>query len=237
MRELLVEEPRRRHFGYRRWRAVLKRRRNLVVNHKRMARLLRELGWAQERIKRGKRIKTERPDQPTAPNQVWAIDMTKLWIEGAGWLHSVSIIDLFDRQIVGHHESRRARADEWLEALDKALMSRFPRGVRGNELTLLSDNGSQPTARLFLDALKTCGIKPSFIAIGEPKQNAYIERYFRTLKEEEIWPSIYDTVEEAKRAIADFVRYYNEEREHSALGYLPPAEYSRRMREPNQNVA
>lgn len=238
MQELLAEEPRRQHFGYRRWCAILKRRRNLVVNHKRMVRLLRELGWTQARIRRGKRLKTERPENPTAPNQVWAIDMTKFLVSESCWLHCISVIDLFDRMVVGYCVSLRGRAEEWRQALDNALLSRFPDGVRGHELTLLSDNGCQPTSRTFLDALRTCEITPSFIAIGEPKQNAHIERFFRTLKEEEIWPNIYDTVDEAKRAIADFIHYYNENREHSSLGYMTPAEFSRLTLEKlNQNAA
>ena len=238
MQELLAEEPRRHHFGYRRWCAILKRRRNLVVNHKRMVRLLRELGWTQARIRRGKRLRAERPENPTAPNQVWAIDMTKFLVGEACWLHCISVIDLFDRMVVGYCVSLRGRAEEWRQALDNALVTRFPDGVRGHELTLLSDNGGQPTSRTFLDALRTCEITPSFIAIGEPKQNAHIERFFRTLKEEEIWPNIYDTVDEAKRAIADFIHYYNENREHSSLGYMTPAEFSRLALEKlNQNAA
>ena len=84
MRELLAEEPRRRHFGYRRWQAVLGRRKGIVVNHKRMRRLMHVLGWTQHRVPKGHRIGVSRPGNPSGPKQVWQIDMTKVPVEGTG---------------------------------------------------------------------------------------------------------------------------------------------------------
>lgn len=80
MRERVVIEPRRRHFGYRRWKAVLGRKRGLVVNHKRVRRLLHEPGWVQPRFRGRWPIRAPRPTAPTGPNQVWLIDMTKVTV-------------------------------------------------------------------------------------------------------------------------------------------------------------
>lgn len=234
----MVEEPRRRHFGYRRWRAVLRRKRALVVNHKRLRRLLREMGLSQPRIRHRGRIQTPRPNEPMQANTVWQVDMTKVPIAGGGWLHHIAVIDVYTREIVGHYESLRARASEWLEAVNQAILERFPEGSRGGGLVLQADNGCQPRAKSFLDALRVCGVRPAFIDVAEPKQNAFIERYFRSLKEEEVWPNIYETVEQAKQGIADFVRFYNHEREHSSLNYVPPAHYGRAASQTlHQNVA
>ena len=148
------------------------------------------------------------------------------------------IIDVFDRQIVCHLESLRARAGESLEALENAVVARFPGGPRGRRPILQSDNGCQPTTRSFLETLKVLDINAQFIDVSEPRQNAFIERYFRSLKEEEVWPNIYETVEDVKAGIADYVRFYNHNREHSALGYLPPAEFARlAAQRPSQDVA
>jgi len=155
------------------------------------------------------------------------MDMTKVYIEGTGWLHHIAIIDLFDREIVGHHESLRARSQEWKAALDKALLNRFPDGSRGSGLILQVDNGCPPTSRSFQEHVNICGIKLSYIGIGMPEHNAFIERYFRSLKEEEIWPNIYETVEQTRNAIADYVKFYNTARVHSSLGYLTPRKFYR----------
>jgi len=70
-----------------------------------------------------------------------------------------------------------------------------------------------------------------------PEHNAHIERYFRSLKEEEIWPNIYETVSEAQEAVADYVRFYNTHRVHSALGYLTPQAFHRQHADSQQKVA
>jgi putative transposase len=76
-------------------------------------------------------------------------------------------------------------------------------------------------------ATRALGIELFYTHVQAPKQNAYIERFFRTLKEEEVWPNIYNTLAEAQRSIDAFITFYNEQRLHSALGYQPPACYAR----------
>ena len=163
--------------------------------------------------------------------------MTKVLVEGTGWLHHIALVDMFTREVVGHFEGMRARAVEWLQALDQAVLDRFPDGTRGPGLIVQADNGRQPTARAFRNALRVLGVQLAFIDVCEPKQNAIVERYFRTLKEEEIWPTVYETVDQARAGIADFVRFYNQVREHSSLGYIPPADFFAAARELNQIVA
>ncbi|MCL6450528.1 MAG: integrase core domain-containing protein [Acetobacteraceae bacterium] len=146
-----------------------------------------------------------------------------------GWLNLVAVIDVWDRCVVGHLVSPRARSAEWVAALDQAVMARFPQGIRERAcgLRLQVDNGCQPTSRRFVAAARTLGIDLAYTHIQAPRQNAYIERFFRTLKEEEVWPNLYSTLDEARQSIGNYVSFYNEQRLHSALGYQPPATFAR----------
>jgi putative transposase len=216
-------------YGYRRLRAVLQRLHGWVINHKRLRRLLRDIRWTTQRIARCRRPKeSRRPATPTRPNELWQMDMTKFFIPGLGWAHVIAILDVYTRLIVSHRVTLRARAEEWIATWDQALQNEFPDGLRDRPtLTLQVDNGCQPTSRSFLQAVKLCDAQLAFTAVATPEHNAHIERFFRTLKEEEIWPSLYETFEEAKASIDAYVRFYNSERIHSSIGYVPPAEFKR----------
>ena len=91
-------------------------------------------------------------------------------------------------------------------------------------LTLRCDNGSQPCSKAFVEYLGGAGVKGQYTGYNAPDDNAYVERLIRTIKEEEIWPNEYDTLSEALEAIDAYVKYYNNERIHSSLGYRTPSE-------------
>ena len=91
-------------------------------------------------------------------------------------------------------------------------------------LVLRSDNGSQPCSKQFVAFLAAHGIQGQYTGYDAPDDNAYVERVIRTIKEEEVWPNLRDTFGEARQAIADYVKYYNEQRIHSALNYQTPRE-------------
>jgi len=91
-------------------------------------------------------------------------------------------------------------------------------------LTLRSDNGPQPCSKRFAEFLSAHGIKGQYTGYNAPDDNAYVERVIRTIKEEEIWPNLWDTLGEAREAIGEYVEYYNNERIHSALNYRTPSE-------------
>jgi putative transposase len=92
------------------------------------------------------------------------------------------------------------------------------------QLTVRSDNGSQPCSKKFVEFLGKVGVRGQYTGYNAPDDNAYIERVIRTVKEEEIWPNVYDSVSEARGAIETYVNYYNDERIHSALDYRTPNE-------------
>jgi putative transposase len=114
-----------------------------------------------------------------------------------------------------------------LAALDMALESRSP--VAG--LVHHSDRGVQYAHAEYLRTLRSHGVIPSVRRLGRPYDNGNCERFFRTLKQEEINTKEYKDIEDLRLHIAEFIeRYYNQKRLHSALGYLSPAEFERTTR-------
>jgi putative transposase len=140
-------------------------------------------------------------------------------------LYLVMVTDCYTRKIIGWTLDRRCSAGEWVGAARMGLESE---GLRTKEvcrrLTLRSDNGSQPCSKKFVEYLGKMGVRGQYTGYNAPDDNAYIERAIRTVKEEESWPNVYETLSEARAAIESYVNYYNRERIHSALGYRTPSE-------------
>ena len=112
--------------------------------------------------------------------------MTKAMTD-SGWVYIVIVLDWYTKKVVGHYADSISRTPEWLEALDEAVNRQFPDGVRGHDLHLMSDNGSQPTSLRFMKACSGMEIHQAFTSYNNPKGNADTERMMRTLKEELIW--------------------------------------------------
>lgn len=215
-------------WGYRRIWAYLKYREGLNVNKKRIYRLMQENKLLVHQIKK---LKAKRENQPrkiraSEVNQVWGIDMTKIMIDGYGWLYLVVVLDWYSKKIVGYSIEDRARAGEWLQALNKAVLHQFPEGIREQgKLFLVSDNGSQPTSERFMKECSVLGIKQIFASYNNPKGNADTERVIRTLKEDLVWPREWDNTYDFKDALDKWVNDYNYDFPHSSLGYKTPAEF------------
>jgi putative transposase len=165
--------------------------------------------------------------RPVAPNRSWQIDMTSFVLSDMTTLYQVMVTDCYTRKIVGWSLDRRCRASEWVSALRMALESQ---GLLSKELctglVVRSDNGSQPCSKKFVEYLGKVGVRGQYTGYNAPDDNAYVERVIRTVKEEEIWPNLYDSLSEARAAIAAYIDHYNNERIHSALGYLTPNEFA-----------
>ncbi len=223
--QALCNEPRNRTFGYRRIWALL-RREGLIINKKTVWKIMHEIGLARPKIwhkpSRPKRIEKMKP---VGPNRGWQIDMTSFALSDFTALYLVMVTDCYTRKIVGWTLDRRCRTSEWVGALRMALESEaLMTKETCKRLTLRSDNGSQPCSKKFVEYLGKRGVKGQYTGYNAPDDNAYIERVIRTVKEEEIWPNVYDTISEARAAIEAYVNYYNNERIHSALDYRTPNE-------------
>jgi len=155
--------------------------------------------------------------QVTAPNWVWASDITYVWTR-EGWLYLAVVIDLYARKVVGWSMSRRLTATLACDALRMALWHRRPE--RG-QLIHHSDRGVQYASRAFRRLLKAYGIEGSMSRKGDCWDNAVVESFF--LKSERVHWRSYQTREEARRDIVDYiVMFYNSHRLHSYLDYQSP---------------
>ena len=219
----LCEEDRHRTYGYRRIRALLRRRYGIVIGKKAVRRIMREEGLSQPNL----RFKPARPPHvgkmvANAPNEAWQIDMTSFVLSDLTPLYLIVVIDCFSRKIVGWNLDRRCRAGEWIAAVRMGLETQGLPDGRG--VILRCDNGSQPCSKKFVEYLSSAKIQGQYTGYNAPDDNAFVERVIRTAKEEEIWPNLYDSWSEAHEAIEKYVEYYNNDRIHSALDYKTPKE-------------
>jgi putative transposase len=151
----------------------------------------------------------------SAPNQVWACDITYLPCK-QGKLYMVTIIDWYSRKVLANRISNSMDRRFCLEALDEAICK------YGKPEVFNTDLGSQFTSHDFVEKLIEHGIKVSHDGKGRWADNIIIERFFRTVKYEEYFLKFYDSVKEAKRSIAKYIDFYNGRRYHSALKYKTP---------------
>lgn len=225
---LKAEHP---FWGYRRVWAYLKYRQGFNINHKRIYRLMKENNLLVLPNTRLKAIRATYPrrSKPRAsrPNQYWGIDMTKVLIRSSGWLYLVIVLDWYLKKIVGYSLKVRSRTPDWLEALNLACNNQFPQGVlaKGEELFLISDNGSQPTSEKFMAACSVLEIKQIFTCYNNPKGNADTERVIRTIKEDLIWIKEWGSLLEFEEDLRGWITRYNNDYPHSSLGYKTPVQF------------
>ena len=212
-------------WGYRRVWAYLRYVEGIEINKKRVLRLIRQhkLLVKPDRHLRSNRTPQRRKPQPDRPNEWWGIDMTKIMVEGFGWMYVVVVLDWWSKKLVGYYAGMQCTSKHWLEALDMGVNNQFPNGVRGHNLHLMSDNGCQPTSECFMRSCRELEIKQAFTSYNNPKGNADTERVIRTLKEELLWLREWTNVFQVADALGAWVKSYNENYLHSALGYRPPA--------------
>jgi transposase InsO family protein len=218
---LKAEHP---FWGYRRIWAHLRFIDSLTINKKRVLRLMRahDCLVKSSRVLKAKRTPPRQKPRPTVPNQWWGIDMTKVLIPQIGWLYLVIVLDWYTKKIVGQMASLRCTNAEWLTALDRAVNRQFPQGARDRGLSLMSDNGCQPTSLAFMKACHHLGITQAFTSYHNPKGNADTERVMRTLKEELLWLREWTSAPELTRALSAWIEWYNTRYLHSTLGYRTP---------------
>ena len=218
---LKAEHP---FWGYRRVWANLKYVYGFEVNKKRILRLMQKHGLL---VKSRPNLKATRVPQrskprPDEPNQWWGIDMTKTMVEGFGWVYIVVVLDWYTKKVVGYHAGLQCKARHWLEALDMAVNMQFQYGARDHGLSLMSDNGCQPTSISFMKSCSDLGIKQAFTSYNNPKGNADTERFFRTMKEELLWLREWENPMELIDEVGEWISEYNESYLHSSLGYKTP---------------
>lgn len=209
------------------------RQRGMLCNHKRVARLMRLSGIRAKTVRRFKvttrsrATRTVSPDlvqrrfAASSPNRVWTTDITYIWTR-EGWAYLAVVLDLFSRRIVGWEISSRIDAALVRSALQRAISCRRP----SDGLILHSDRGSQYTGDLLRSFAKEQLIQLSVGSTGSCYDNAVTESFFHTLKTEHVYFHRYETRQDARTSIFDYIEtFYNQNRLHSTIGYLAPAQY------------
>jgi transposase InsO family protein len=232
----------RRRYGYRRVTPEL-RRRGWLVNHKRVARIMRE----DHLLAIGRRqfvVTTEsghglevalnlaRRLKLTGVNQLWVADITyiQLWSE---FVFLAVVLDAYSRKAVGSELSRTMTSRLAIAALEMAIVERQP------PLGLVhhSDRGVQYACKQYVALLEQHQMIASMSRPGNPYDNAQCESFMRTLKREEIYVTRYLNLEHLRSNLGEFIeQYYNRKRLHSALGYRSPEEFEQAMAEQNREL-
>ena len=161
----------------------------------------------------------------TGVDQLWRADITYIRLRDE-FVFLAVILDAFSRKVIGWALSRTIDGELTLTALRMAIKQRgVPPGLVHH-----SDRGSQYASNDYTDLLKANGIQISMSRKGNPWDNAQCESFMKTLKYEEVLRNEYRDLAEARAPIAEFIeKVYNQKRLHSALGYLPPAEFEAQL--------
>ena len=207
-------------------------------SRKRVARLMKKAGIQAKMKKRFKVTTKANPKAQAAPNilnrhftarkpnERWVADITYI-ATAEGWLYVAAVLDLYSRRIVGLSMNERMTTNLVRAALEQALTHRKPQpGLMHH-----SDKGCQYTSHAFQQLLKAHQITVSMSGTGNCYDNAAMESFFHTLKTEHVYFEHYQTREEAKQSIFEYVEvFYNRQRLHSTLGYLTPNQFEAKGR-------
>jgi putative transposase len=149
------------------------------------------------------------------PDQVWGVDITYIRLTG-GWMYLVAFLDWYSRFVVAWELSETLEMAFVLSCADAALSGVTPEIVN-------SDQGSHFTSTRFTERILSSGARVSMDGRGRYVDNIFTERLWRSVKYEEVYLSDYGSPREAREGLTRYLRFYNEERPHQALGYSTPA--------------
>lgn len=230
IQNIAAEFPR---YGYRRIQHAL-RRQSIVVNHKKVRRIMKDNNLLVRR-KKSKPITTQSnhglqkyPNLVqdlalTGINQAWVSDITYIWLLSE-FVYLALVMDLHSRRGIGWALSRNPDAQLTLDALNMAIKLRGEENVAG--CIHHSDQGVQYAAHAYVQRLQNVDMKPSMGEVGNSYENAFAESFIKTIKYEEVYMNEYETIEDVYQNIEQFIEeVYNKKRLHSSIGYKPPVEF------------
>ena len=187
-------------------------------NHKRVYRIHRELEL-NLRIKPKKRIVRERPEPlsvPTAINQVWSIDFMSDALADGRELRTFNVLDDYNREGLGIEVDLSLPSARVIRSLEQIIE------WRGKPAAIRCDNGPELVSETLIQWTKERQITMLYIQPGKPNQNAYVERYNRTVRHEWLDMHAFESIEQAQLLATQWLWRYNNERPNSAIGGVPP---------------
>jgi putative transposase len=198
-----------------------------AVNRKRVQRIMREHKLLQRSRNTDRR---RRPGffRVTRPDELWHLDMTKVWTAAHGWVYLHVIVDCCTREVAGWTLDLRTRSTESIGCVEAAVIAR---GIAPQQLTLGTDNGSQFTSRDFRQHLSARGVTHRRGGYRDPESQAFIESWFGQFKRRCAWRAEWETIEQARREIGAYIENYHH-RPHSGIGYRTPAEVAKTWQDP-----
>ena len=195
-----------------------------TINHKRVYRLMRLMGLQAVYPKRNlsKRRQKDvvypyllKTYPPREPHDCWCVDIT--YVKTAhGFIYLTALIDVVSRCIMGWKASPHLDTESCLDALEMAINSGYKPKI------INSDQGCQFTSQEWLYSLRLLPVDISMDGKGRYLDNIPIERFWRTIKYEEVYLKTYDTVAEANKSLSEYIKWYNHERRHSGIGKKRP---------------
>lgn len=212
-------------FGYRKIKAMLNRQ-GYGVNNKRVLRLMQLMQlqaiYPKKNLSKRRQEDAVYPylldtQKSVLPNDCWNVDITYIKTS-KGFVYLTALIDAISRKIMGWNLSIQLDTESCLRALEMALSKDFKAKI------VNSDQGCQFTSQAWVEALTKQDIQISMDGKGRCLDNIPIERFWRTLKYEEVYLKTYDSVPEARKAIKEYIDWYNSQRPHQALAYQTPNE-------------
>lgn len=220
-----------RKYGYRRITIELKHR-GFCINHKKVLKIMKTNNLLCKTKKMFKSTTNSNHNLikypnlletfvPSFINQVWASDITYVTLNNS-FIYLAVVLDLFSRKVIGWSISKHIDDNLVVAALNMALTTRdIPDGLIHH-----SDQGVQYASYAYTNILKQNNIQISMSRKGNPYDNAFLERFMRTIKQEEIYMNEYDDITDAVLNIGNFIEnVYNKKRLHSSIGYVSPNDF------------
>lgn len=225
-------------YGYRKITKALVSQ-GITINHKRVSRMMRDMGIEGLYPKRKPNTSANNKEHQvypyllknliiTRPSQVFATDITYIRLKDR-FVYLIAIIDIYSRYIISYEISHSMEVEFCTLALEKALLISIPEIFN-------TDQGSQFTSKPFIDLLISKNIQISMDHKGRCFDNIFIERLWRTIKQELIYHKRLDSVRDLERALEEYVPWYNNERLHQGINYKRPADLYFARREERQET-
>jgi putative transposase len=211
----------RRRFGYRRIHIMLDRE-GVVMNQKKLRRLYREEKLqVRRRGGRKRALGTRRPMLvPDRANARWSLDFVSDAFTDGRRFRVLAVIDDYTRECLALIADTSLSGARLVRELDAVI------AWRGRPATIVSDNGTELTSMAVLRWCQQTGVEWHYIAPGKPMQNAFVESFIGSFRDECLNDTLFSTLVEARHAIRSWKEDYNRQRPHSALGNITPAEFA-----------
>lgn len=223
MRQLATERPR---FGYRRLWAML-RREGTLVNRKRVYRLYRQEGLKIRKRSRKRLAAVPRtpPSSPLFANQRWSLDFTSDYLENGRRFRTLNVVDDRTRECLAIDAGFSLTSERVIATLDRIIAE------RGKPTTIVSDNGPEFASIAMAGWAYRSNIGWQFIRPGKPVENAYIESFNGKFRDECLNQHVFTSLEDARAVTQAWRQDYNQNRPHSSLNLLSPAEFAAKLKQ------